>query len=144
MMRLALCFLAFAGMAAAQDVADAPAAKLRVLDKLTGQVSDVELTRGQSAQFGSLTVLMDDCRYYPENPAAEAFAHVTIIDSTKTDPMFNGWMTASSPALSALDHPRYDVWVLRCAVPDVVLPEVDETPTEEPPVDGSTTDGGNG
>ena len=47
------------------------------------------------------------------------------------------------PALSALDHPRYDVWVLRCDVPDVVLPEVDETPVEEPAAD-ATTDDGNG
>ncbi|MCW8843320.1 MAG: DUF2155 domain-containing protein, partial [Rhodobacteraceae bacterium] len=32
-------------------------------------------------------------------------------------PLFQGWMIASSPALSALDHPRYDVWVLRCKTP---------------------------
>ncbi|MGB0800115.1 MAG: DUF2155 domain-containing protein, partial [Planktomarina sp.] len=25
-----------------------------------------------------------------------------------------GWMVASSPALNALEHPRYDIWVLRC------------------------------
>lgn len=59
-------------------------------------------------------------------------------------------MTASSPALSALDHPRYDVWVLRCDVPDVALPEVadpppEEAPPEDPPVeDPAATDGGNG
>lgn len=136
--------LAFAGVALAQDVADAPAAKLRVLDKLTGQISDIELSRGQAERFGTVTVLMDDCRYYPENPAAEAFAHVTIVDSTRSDPLFNGWMTASSPALSALDHPRYDVWVLRCAVPDVVLPDVEEAPADAAPADEATTDDGNG
>jgi len=32
-------------------------------------------------------------------------------------PVFKGWMIASSPALNALDHPRYDVWVLRCITP---------------------------
>lgn len=144
MMRLTLCFLAFANMACAQTMSDAPAAKLRILDKLTGQVADVELGRGQTAQYGRLTVLMDDCRYDAENPAAEAFAHVTILDSSRADPMFNGWMSASSPALSALDHPRYDVWVLRCAVPDVVLPQIDESPVEDVPTDGATTDDGNG
>ncbi len=142
MIRLAIVLLAFASAASAQDVADAPAANLRVLDKLTGVVSDVELGRGQTATFGRLTVLMDDCRYYPESPAAEAFAHVTILDNSVPDPIFNGWMTASSPALSALDHARYDVWVLRCAVPDLVLPEVDETPVEDPAPE--TTDDGNG
>ena len=28
--------------------------------------------------------------------------------------IFSGWMFASSPALSALDHPVYDIWVLEC------------------------------
>ena len=28
--------------------------------------------------------------------------------------LFRGWMYASSPALSALEHPVYDVWVLDC------------------------------
>jgi hypothetical protein len=28
--------------------------------------------------------------------------------------LFSGWMFASSPALSALEHPVYDVWVIDC------------------------------
>ena len=28
--------------------------------------------------------------------------------------LFTGWMFASSPALSALEHPVYDVWVIDC------------------------------
>ncbi|OZA01113.1 MAG: hypothetical protein B7Y02_17840 [Rhodobacterales bacterium 17-64-5] len=50
-------------------------------------------------------------------PLGDAWAHVTILDAGQTDPVFKGWMVASSPALSALDHPRYDVWVLHCDVP---------------------------
>ncbi|MFT5180431.1 MAG: hypothetical protein ACI8S3_000304, partial [Alphaproteobacteria bacterium] len=29
-------------------------------------------------------------------------------------PLFSGWMFASSPALSALEHAVYDVWVVDC------------------------------
>ena len=151
MKRLAICLCLLAGTGAAQDVADAPGAKLRLLDKLTGKVTDLDLSKGQSQTIGRLTVQMDGCRYYPDSPAAEAFAHLTILDSNVPDPVFNGWMTASSPALSALDNARYDVWVLRCAVPDVVLPEV-EDPPEDTPGEGqpaednpdATTDDGNG
>jgi hypothetical protein len=143
MKRLAICLVLCAPMAAAQTVEEAPGAKLRLLDKITGALTDMDLSNGQSQTVGRLTVQMDACRYDPENPAAEAFAHLTVLDSAKPNPVFNGWMTASSPALSALDHPRYDVWVLRCDVPDVVLPEVDETPVEEPAAD-ATTDDGNG
>jgi hypothetical protein len=55
-----------------------------------------------------------------------------------TDPVFSGWMVASSPALSALDHPRYDVWVLNCIYPQSeappeVAPDAPEDGAAEPP-----------
>ncbi|WP_395005608.1 DUF2155 domain-containing protein [Cypionkella sp.] len=130
MMRLWALLLLTAGHALAQDVADAGAAKLRVLDKLTGEITDLSLAQGQSVTIGRVTVRMDDCRYYPENPAQEAFVHLTILDASSTKPDFDGWMTASSPALSALDHPRYDVWPLRCDVADLVLPDVETAPAD--------------
>ena len=130
MMRLLALLLLTAGHALAQDVADAGAAKLRVLDKLTGEITDLSLAQGQSVTIGRVTVRMDDCRYYPENPAQEAFVHLTILDASSTKPDFDGWMTASSPALSALDHPRYDVWPLRCDVADLVLPDVETAPAD--------------
>lgn len=36
--------------------------------------------------------------------------------STAADPdrIFSGWMFASTPALNALEHPVYDVWVIDC------------------------------
>lgn len=109
---------------AAQDMADAPGGMLRVLDKLSGVVEDIDMARGQSAVIGRLTLLLDACRYPADNPASDAMVHLTINDSAATTPAFSGWMVASSPALSALDHPRYDVWVLRCDYPQA--PAVDE------------------
>lgn len=115
MIRLAALVLALsAGLAAAETQREAPGAELRWLDKVSGETADVELSRGQSAVWGRLTIQLDSCRYPPDNPAGEAFAHLTIRDSLAQAPVFAGWMVASSPALSALDHPRYDVWVLRC------------------------------
>ena len=145
MIRAALLAALLATPALAQDVADATGARLRVLDKLTGEISDVTLNNGQSAAFGRLTVSVDACRYPADNATADAFAHLTVRDAGAAEPAFQGWMVASSPGLSALDHPRYDVWVLRCDVPDLVLPEVGDPPPEDPvPEEGEATDGGNG
>ena len=62
---------------------------------------------------------------------AEADAHLTIRDAASTAPVFAGWMLATAPALSALDHPRYDVWVLGCDVPELALPVVEDAVQEE-------------
>lgn len=146
MIRLAVALALLAGPVAAQSVADAEGAKLRFLDKLTGTVTDLVLQNGESQQEGRLTITLDGCRYNPENPGAEAFAHLTVLDANVTEPVFDGWMVASSPALSALDHPRYDVWVLRCDVPDLELPEVEPAPEDGGAGEGAApaTDGGNG
>jgi hypothetical protein len=117
MIRLAFLLL-LAGPAAAQGYSDSEGASLRFLDKLTSETGDVTLGRGQAAKFGRLVVQLDSCRYPTDNPASDAEAHVTIIDETTQSRLFAGWMLASSPALSALDHPRYDVWVLSCVLPD--------------------------
>ncbi len=126
-----LLVLALAAVpAGAQEFADAEAGVLRWLDKLTGETGDMELARGQSASNGRLTIQLDACRYPADNPASEAQAHLTVMDSTRAEPVFTGWMLASSPALSALDHPRYDVWVLACVVPGYEPPAAAES-TEE-------------
>ncbi|WP_300378500.1 DUF2155 domain-containing protein [Henriciella sp.] len=44
--------------------------------------------------------------------------------------LFSGWMFASSPGLSALEHPVYDVWVIRCTEPSPVSPSSPGNPTE--------------
>jgi hypothetical protein len=103
-----------ASAAAAQEVASAPGGVLRWLDKVTGETGDVDLSRGQSAERGRLTIQLDECRYPVADPASNAYAHLTIRDALADAPVFSGWMIAASPALSAMDHPRYDVWVLRC------------------------------
>ncbi len=119
--------VALASPAAAQVYDDSDGAMLRFLDRLTSETGDVTLSRGQAAEFGRLVVRLDSCRYPAENPASDASAHLTVMDGTTQTEVFSGWMVASSPALSALDHPRYDVWVLSC-----VLPETTPEATPEP------------
>ena len=113
------------GAVLAADVVTAPGARLRWLDKLTGETADIELLPGQAAIRGRLTILLDECRYPADNPAAEAFAHLTVTADGIAEPVYSGWMVASSPALSALEHPRYDVWVLTCMV-EAPKVEIDE------------------
>lgn len=104
--------------ASSAEFTDSDGAQLRFLDKLTSETGDVTLSRGQTAKFGRLIVRLDSCRYPTGNPASDAEAHLTVLEETTEAALFNGWMLASSPALSALDHPRYDVWVLSCILPD--------------------------
>jgi hypothetical protein len=99
---------------AAQQVTSAPGGVLRALDKTSGQTTEIEMLSGQSATLGNLQIVMSDCRYPAGNPSGNAYAALEISEKGKAGTVFSGWMIASSPALSAMEHQRYDVWVMRC------------------------------
>jgi len=89
-------------------------AVLKGLDKLAGTVEDLKLASGDSVKLGWLEVTLGECRYPQDNPSGDAYAWVVIREQAGEAPIFQGWMVASSPALNALDHPRFDVWVSHC------------------------------
>ena len=97
-----------------ETAAAGSAAVLRGLDKVNGHTTDIELPVGGSAEVYGLIVTLGDCRYPAENPTGDAYAFLTVRGGESGDIFFEGWMIASSPALNALDHSRYDVWVIRC------------------------------
>lgn len=106
--------LALAAPAAAQDLASGQAAQLRGLDRVSGAIRDLDLAVGASTTYGRLSIELVACRYPAADPNAEAYAFLDIRDTQRGDRLFYGWMVATAPALNALDHPRYDVWVLSC------------------------------
>ena len=89
-------------------------AVLRTLDRVSGEVIDVEMASGQTMAYGPLQVTLHECRYPAANPAGEAFALIQVVDARAVREIFAGWMVASSPALNPLEHRRYDVWLLNC------------------------------
>jgi hypothetical protein len=103
--------------AMAQDLVQrGTGAVLRGLDKVNATVADLNVMSGDEVAFGSLVVQLSECRYPEGDPAGDAYAYLTINDARSGDALFSGWMLASSPALNALEHPRYDVWVLSCKI----------------------------
>lgn len=96
------------------QTATANGAELRVLDKINGEVEDLRLPNGGAGVVWRMQVELGECRYPVGNPTGDAYAFVTLRQNGVDEPLFRGWMIASAPALNALDHPRYDVWVNRC------------------------------
>lgn len=91
-------------------------AVLRVLDKMSGGVSDVEIPVGETVTRERLELSVKACRTEPPELPDDSFAWVTVRDLREEAPRFDGWMIASAPSVNALDHQRYDVWVLSCKI----------------------------
>ncbi len=96
-------------------------ARLEALDKVTGRISVVEVATGEPIAFGTLGITVESCFRRPPELAPDSAALVNVSESREETALprslFRGWMFASSPGLSGLEHPVYDVIVLDCIVP---------------------------
>ncbi len=119
-----------------EPVSSAPAAILRGLDKVSGDASDIAIETDGQVEFGRLSLKLQECRYPSNNPTGDAYVKLSVTDRNKATPIFDGWMVASSPALMGLDHPRYDIWAIRCKLdnrtPEVVAGESSPRPLMRP------------
>ena len=95
-------------------------AVLQALDKVTARISTLTMPLERTSRFGTLEVTVWACRKRPPEEPPESAVFLTIVERRRDAPperLFQGWMFASSPAMSALEHPVYDIWALDCIDP---------------------------
>lgn len=101
----------------AREMIEYPRVKLRTLDKGTARTQTYDANVGDTLKFGDLYMKVQTCQKSGplEQPESAAFIQIWKVEAeSKPKWLFSGWMFASSPALSAMDHPLYDVWVVDC------------------------------
>jgi hypothetical protein len=130
----ALCALALARPAAAIE---ASVVVLQGLDKVTARTDTFEVPVGSAHRFGTLEITVHHCWKAPPEQPPENKAFLEIVDirpDRAPNTVFTGWMFSSSPALNALEHPVYDVWVKNCRVEQAPSAGGGQPPTPaEPP-----------
>ena len=92
-------------------------AVLQGLDKVTARVSKFRVAVGTTIQFGTLKITVRTCDKRPPEETPESAAFINVYETRpgeSTIRVYSGWMFASSPALAAMEHPVYDVWVVDC------------------------------
>ncbi len=136
----AILFGALAAFPAKAEDVSLEQVVLRGLDKVTGRISTMTVNVGEMAQFGALDVYVRVCYAHPPEETPENAAYLDIVEKKQEGQLklFSGWMFSSSPALSAMEHPVFDVWVIRCQgeqiTPPVPEPLVLENQIEAAPV----------
>ncbi|WP_318153274.1 DUF2155 domain-containing protein [Devosia aquimaris] len=113
----------------AQPIAN-PVATFAGLDKITGRITRFDVYIDETVLFGALEITPRACynRAATETQRTSAFIEVdqrSLNGASKR--IFTGWMFADSPALHAIDHAIYDVWLIECKTSTTVPP-----PSERP------------
>ncbi|MFA7276838.1 MAG: DUF2155 domain-containing protein [Pseudobdellovibrionaceae bacterium] len=141
-----------------------PSLRLGALDKVTARTVTFDAAIGSTLKFGEIYIKIQSCRKPPpvEKQEAAAFLQIWEVDPVqqKSRWIFSGWTFSSSPALSGMDHPVYDIWLIDClgkdpeelpppeaadpntlqgegAVPENSVPQPAQTPDSAPNTDAS-------
>ena len=121
---VAILAVLISGAAQAETIA-----VLQGLDKTTARVSRFDAPIDKSVRFGTLVITARACVKRPPEEPPESAAFLVIDEVRPGDAgtvvsnrVFSGWMFASSPAVSALEDPIYDVNVLDCKTDTTTSP----------------------
>lgn len=93
------------------------ATTLQGLDKVTARRQQFDATMGTVTSFGNLEIVPRACWQSPAEDKPDSAALLEIWQwkpGEKPSFVFFGWMFSSSPGLSSLEHPIYDLTVLKC------------------------------
>ena len=140
MKKILFLSVALFGFIARADIAT-DTVTLRTMDKITGRVQKVNVNIGEQKKVGSLSVFVEKCLKKPPEETPENAAFLTIMDEdVPQKPVFRGWMFSSNPALSAMEHPVYDIWVVECGhalkpEPVIETPQPTEVPDSNEPIE---------
>ncbi len=125
---LVLAVTVFLAAPAHADRISTPIAEFTGLDKITGRIISFDVYMDETVQFGSLLVTPRVCymRTPEEQPQTSAFVEVQEIvavgETQELRTIFSRWMFAESPAMGAIEHPVYDVWLTSCKTSSDVPP----------------------
>ncbi|SMQ65070.1 hypothetical protein SAMN06295905_1132 [Devosia lucknowensis] len=109
----------------AQPIAN-PVATFAGLDKITGRITRFDVYIDETVLFGALEITPRACYERPSNDTLQRTSAFLEVDQLSLDGtnerIFTGWMFADSPALNAVDHAVYDVWLIECKTATSVPP----------------------
>jgi hypothetical protein len=86
---------------------------LQGLNKVTTKTYTIKANIGNTIKFGNLLIEIKSCW---KSPPEERPENAVLMDIEENgERLFLGWMFSSSPAISALEHPVYDITVIECS-----------------------------
>jgi len=93
-------------------------AKLKLLDKTTNKVTQKTIKVNSIIDWDSLNIQIYACYSSPPEEIPEDYVLLEIKDtlSANKEYIYRGWMISSSPDVTPLEHPIYDLWLIDCIV----------------------------
>ena len=94
---------------------------VQALNKTTAKTSIIDLKVGEKISYGSLKIIAHKCWQSPleQKPENKILLEVFEVKNENSEKLqekriFYGWTFSSSPSISGLEHPIYDIIAINC------------------------------
>lgn len=114
-------FCAISSVASTAEIST-NAALMQAMDKVTGRVNKITVPVNSKVSYGDFSLVLRACKKRPAEETPENFAFIDVTDKSFGKDEYNifrGWVLSSTPGISAIEHPIYDIWLLECVDTDV-------------------------
>ena len=93
-------------------------ASFKLLNKTTNKVSQKEILVDSTIYWETLKIEVLYCASTPPNEIPEDYVLIDVYDTVNQEiiNIYTGWMISSSPDVTPLENPIYDLWLLDCNI----------------------------
>ena len=92
-------------------------ASFKLLNKTTNKVSTKNILVNSKISWETLNIQVLYCGSTPPTEIPEDYVLVDVYDTinNKSINIYKGWMISSSPDVTPLENPIYDLWLVDCS-----------------------------
>ena len=91
-------------------------ASFKLLNKTTNKVSTKDILVSSKISWETLNIEVLYCGSTPPTEIAEDYVLIDVYDTINNENtnIYKGWMISSSPDVTPLENPIYDLWLVDC------------------------------
>ena len=92
-------------------------ASFKLLNKTTNKVSTKDILVSSKISWETLNIEVLYCGSNPPTEIPEDYVLIDVYDTINNENtnIYKGWMIASSPDVTPLENPIYDLWLVDCS-----------------------------
>ena len=92
-------------------------ASFKLLNKTTNKVSTKDILVSSKISWETLNIEVLYCGSTPPTEIPEDYVLIDVYDSINNESsnIYKGWMISSSPDVTPLENPIYDLWLVNCS-----------------------------
>jgi len=112
-----IIFFLFLPISVCSETIEKKYAYFKLLNKTTNKVSEKDILVNSKITWETLKIEVLYCASTPVTEIPEDYVLIDVYDTIDSENIniYKGWMISSSPDVTPLENPIYDLWLVDCS-----------------------------